>query len=49
MDVRLVMPLYDAIGEQFRRQMKEEAVFTVALAWRNQYCGVYSLVHRGVT
>ncbi len=48
-DVRLVIPLYDAIGEQFRRQMKEEAVFTVALAWRNQYCGVYSLVHRGVT
>ena len=29
--------------------MKQEAVFYVKLAWRNQYCGVFSLVKDGVT
>ncbi|MBQ7338899.1 MAG: glycogen synthase GlgA [Clostridia bacterium] len=48
-DVRVVMPLYAQIGKIWREQMKEEAIFTVQLAWRNQYCGVYSLVKDGVT
>ncbi len=48
-DVRVVLPLYSAVGEQWRRQMKEEAVFYVHLSWREQYCGVYSLVKEGVT
>lgn len=48
-DVRVVMPLYGAIGDQWRRQMKQEAVFEVNLAWRRLYCGVYSLVKDGVT
>ena len=28
--------------------MKEEAIFYVKLAWREQYCGVYSLDKDGV-
>lgn len=48
-DVRVVIPLYDAVSEKWRAQMKEEAVFTVALSWRRQYCGVKSLVKDGVT
>ena len=48
-DVRVVMPLYAQVGKIWREQMKEEAVFTVQLAWRNQYCGVYSLKKDGVT
>ena len=28
--------------------MKEEVIFTVSLSWREQYCGVYSLVKDGV-
>ena len=47
-DVRVVMPLYAQVGRVWREQMKEEAIFTVELAWRNQYCGVYSLVKDGV-
>ncbi|MBE6714599.1 MAG: glycogen synthase GlgA [Ruminococcaceae bacterium] len=43
-DVRVVMPLYDAVGEDWRKQMKLEAVFTVWLGWREQYCGVFSLI-----
>lgn len=48
-DVRVVMPLYAMINDEWRSQMKEEAVFTVTLAWRNVYCGVKSLVKDGVT
>lgn len=48
-DVRVVLPLYGAVSEEWRRQMKQEAVFYVKLAWREQYCGVYSLKKSGVT
>ena len=48
-DVRVITPLYDSIPESVHAQMKEEAVFTVKLAWRHQYCGIKSLVKDGVT
>ena len=48
-DVRVVLPLYSAVSQAWRAQMKAEAVFYVRLAWREQYCGVYSLVREGVT
>ncbi len=48
-DVRVVMPLYSAISKEWRAQMKQEAIFYVRLAWREQYCGVYSLQKSGVT
>ena len=47
-DVRVVLPLYAAVKDEWRAQMKEEAVFTVHLAWRNVYCGVKSLQKDGV-
>ena len=48
-DIRVVMPLYSAINDKWRSQMKEEAIFNVQLSWRNQYCGVKSLLKDGVT
>ncbi len=48
-DVRVVMPLYGAISEKWRSEMKEVAVFNVQLSWRNLYCGVKSLEKDGVT
>lgn len=48
-DIRVVMPLYSAVGESWRAQMKTEAEFEVHLAWRTLYCGVKSLVKDGVT
>ena len=48
-DVRVVLPLYAALSQEWRRQLKEEAVFYVSLSWRQQYCGVYSLQKDGVT
>ena len=48
-DVRVVMPLYSAVKDTWRAQMKKEAEFEVTLSWRHQYCGVYSLYKDGVT
>ncbi len=48
-DIRVVMPLYGAISDTWRSQMKEEAVFELNLAWRRIYCGIKSLVKDGVT
>ena len=48
-DVRVVMPLYDAVKAEWRNQMKLEAVFNLQLSWRNLYCGIHSLVKDGVT
>ena len=48
-DVRVVMPLYDAISRDTVAKMDTVAVFTVNLAWREIYCGVKSLVKDGVT
>ena len=48
-DVRVVMPLYSAVGQQYREMMKDEAEFDISIAWRRQYCGVKSLRRDGVT
>ena len=48
-DVRVVMPLYGDISDKYRSQMRFLMNFNVLLAWRNQYCGVFSLKADGVT
>ena len=48
-DVRVVMPLYSAVKDEWRAQMETVASFEVRLAWRRAYCGVKSLVKDGVT
>ncbi len=48
-DVRVVLPLYGAVKDEWRAQMKTETVFALRLSWRNQYCGILSLVKDGVT
>lgn len=48
-DIRVVMPLYGAVGDIWRSQMRDEAVFEVNLSWRRIYCGIKSLVKDGVT
>ncbi len=48
-DIRVVIPLYGQIDGKYRAKMKKECEFYVPLAWRNQYCGVFSLEKNGVT
>ena len=48
-DVRVILPLYAAIPEEYVSKMKLECEFEVELCWRRQYCGVKSLEYQGVT
>ena len=47
-DVRVVMPLYAQVSEEWRSKMTFEKRITVMLAWRAQYCGIFSLDYKGV-
>ncbi len=48
-DVRVVLPLYGQIGEQWRSQMRTVVEFEADLGWRHQYCGIRTLEYQGVT
>ena len=48
-DVRVILPLYSAIADSWKEQMKLECEFEVELGWRRQYCGIKSLEYQGVT
>ena len=45
---RVVMPLYGDISPEMRSKLKYVTNFTVALAWRRQYCGVFECTVDGV-
>ncbi len=47
-DIRVVMPLFSAIKEEFKGQMKFEKYFYVDLGYRRQYVGIMSLVYNGL-
>ena len=48
-DVRVILPLYSAIPDDWKAQMKDECQFEVELCWRHQSCAVKSLEYQGVT
>ena len=48
-DVRVAIPLYQNVNADFRSQFKFLGNFNVPLAWRNQYCGIFSYKYEGVT
>ena len=47
--VRVILPLYAAIGENWRSQMRFVTAAHISLAWRSQYCGLLELERDGVT
>ncbi len=47
-DVRVVVPYYSSMGQEWKDKCDTVAEFEVDLAWRRQYCGVKSLVKDGV-
>ncbi len=49
LDVRVVLPLYRKIREQWGDKLTHVCDFTLPLGWREQYCGVETLEFRGVT
>ena len=48
-DCRVVMPLYYDIPDDFKHTMRCLGNVYVPLAWRNQYCGVFTQTYEGVT
>ena len=48
-DCRVVIPLYKSINAEMRANMTFVANITVDVAWRKQYCGVFTTICNGVT
>lgn len=48
-DVRVILPLYERIGDEWRQQMTYLMNFNIHLAWRTPYCGIFELQRDGVT
>ncbi len=48
-NVRVILPLYGDIPEEWREKLKYITNFTVPVGWRNQYCGLFELTRQGVT
>ena len=48
-DVRVMLPMYTAIAQEWQDKMQFVLNFDVQLGWRRQYCGVLMLKKDGVT
>ena len=48
-DVRVVLPLYSDIKPEYRRKMSYIGNIYVPLAWRSQYCVIFTYEETGVT
>ncbi|MBR6229862.1 MAG: glycogen synthase GlgA [Eubacterium sp.] len=48
-DVRVIVPKYTAIQEQYKEQMEYIDHFYMDLAWRKQYVGIFKMELHGVT
>ena len=42
-DVKVILPLYEGIGQQYRDKMRFLFHWNCRLAWRTPYCGVFEL------
>ena len=47
-DIRVIIPKYGKISDEFKEQMDHVAEFTVPVGWRNQYCGLDHLKYDGI-
>ncbi|KAB2338926.1 glycogen synthase GlgA [Cytobacillus depressus] len=48
-DIRVILPKYGTIVDEYKILMKKTAAFTVKVGWRNQYCGIEELQYEGIT
>ena len=47
-DTRVILPLISSIPEEYKSRMKFITSYEVPLGWRNQYCGLFTLMKGGV-
>ena len=48
-DVRVIIPMFGAIPQEYQQQMTHICDFEVQLGWRRQYCGIEMIRKDGVT
>ncbi len=48
-DVRVVLPLFSAVAQEYTAQMTHVCDFEIQLGWRRQYCGIEMLQRDGIT
>ncbi|MDP4105404.1 MAG: glycogen synthase GlgA [Bacillota bacterium] len=49
LDVRVILPKYQLIPDEYKKQMTKLTDFIVPVGWRQQYCGIEQLELDGVT
>ena len=47
-DIRVVLPMYSNISNQYRSQFKFKNYLYVTLSWRKEYCGIFEYEYEGV-
>ena len=47
-DVRVVLPKYKNIKDEFKQKLQFIKWFTVPVGWRNQYCGIFQYKYQGM-
>ena len=47
-DVRVIMPKYGVISDSFKLEMDRVTELSVAVGWRNQFCGIQHLNYEGI-
>lgn len=48
-DIRVIIPLYQDIRKEYRKDFRFIGNIFVPLSWRNQYCGIFEYVKDNVT
>lgn len=48
-NIRVILPLYGDMKDEWRQKLKYITNFTVPVGWRNQYCGLFEMTKQGVT
>lgn len=47
-EVRVILPKYADIKNEFKEKMQEITHFTIPIGWREKYCGISKLVHENI-
>jgi starch synthase len=47
-NVRVALPLYGELGQEWKKYLRYAKNFTVPVSWRNQYCGLFEFEADGV-
>ncbi len=48
-DIRVILPLYSKIPEDYKKEFRLVGERTVELTWRREYCGIYEYQFGGIT